>query len=453
MAGIGSLIRNDQPLETGATAVYPYSPSLELKYRFTSRFGDDVELFKRDGNIIHLPRALCPVGQYDNRDEGEHVVFPKGPKPRDYQVEVFKQVADLCKQGLSGVVVAQTGWGKTVLGLHAAYIMQRKTLVITTKEDIYDKWREGAEQFLGLKKHEIGEIRGDKCEVIGTKFCVALIQSMSKDGKYPDWVTKGFGLVIFDETHRVAANQFSAVADLFPAKMRLGLSATIKRSDGKELLVHAHIGPVRATATVEMMVPRVMRFASPWTCPYVTKKDPATGLPVAKRLPHQAGKTAHVEKIMAKNDARNKLICDLIETAFGAGRKTVIFFTLLDHIERIEKRLVFEHGINISRIGKYVGEITKAGKMLREQEQDRPILLTTYNMMSEGTDLPWLDTCLLAMPRSNITQPVGRIRRLFKGKKDPLVMDIVDSTSPVFNSYAETRLRWYNSIGATVLER
>ena len=117
-----------------------------------------------------------------------------------------------------------------MLGYHAAYVVGRKTLVITTKDDIYKQWLEGAKKFLGLPDHLIGEIRGDKCEVNGTAFCVAMIHSLSKDGKYPDWVTKGFGLVIFDEVHRLPAQQFSTVADKFPALLRLGLSAHAERA-------------------------------------------------------------------------------------------------------------------------------------------------------------------------------------------------------------------------------
>ena len=112
--------------------------------------------------------------------------------------------------------------------------------------------------FLGLTPDEVGEIRGDKCEVVGTKFCVAMIQSLSKDGKYPEWITKGFGLVIFDEVHRLPAEQFSTVADMFPALLRLGLSATPYRADGKELLIQAHIGPLRAKTEAQLMVPKVL---------------------------------------------------------------------------------------------------------------------------------------------------------------------------------------------------
>ena len=43
---------------------------------------------------------------------------------------------------------------------------------------------------------------------------------------------------------------------------------------------------------------------------------------------------------------------------------------------------------------------------------------------------------MLAMPRANVTQPVGRIRREYADKEQPVVMDVVDNDSPVFSGYA-----------------
>lgn len=451
MALLSELVRHDAPISTGATAVYPYKAGLENKYRFVSRFGEEVLLHRVDGDVIHLPRALCPLGANDNRDPGDPVVFPKGPHPRPYQVDIFNEVGGLMKDRVSGVVVCPTGWGKTVLGLHAAYVMQRKTLVITTKEDIYMQWIERAKTFLGLEPYEVGEIRGDKCEVVGTKFCVALIQSMSKDDKYPEWITKGFGLVIFDETHRVAATQFSAVADLFPAMVRLGLSATPERADGKEMLVYAHVGPIIAKANIEQLVPKVLRFATEWECPRVFRSD-ESGQKRVVRLPHQAGKTTHIEKHIARDEVRNHLVSELVRSAFQKGRKTVVFSTLHEHFDHLTKTMTRDFGISKKEIGLYVGATTKAERIERDKQTVKPIVLTTYAMMGEGTDIPWLDTCVLAMPRSNVKQPVGRVRREFEGKADPIVMDLMDHDSPVFSKYAANRQKWYGQIGARVVD-
>jgi superfamily II DNA or RNA helicase len=449
---LSELKRTDKPLWTGASAVYLWQAHLENRYRFTSRFGDDVLLHRLDGKHIHLPRALCPLGVDDRRSEGEAVQFPKDPIPRDYQVELFKQTEAVLKTGQSGVIVAATGWGKTVLGFHAAFTVGRKTLIITTKEDIYDKWIEGATSILGLDPSEVGEIRGSKCEVVGTKFVVALIQSLSKEDKYPEWITKDFGLVIFDECHRIAAEQFSRVADMFPAKIRLGLSATPTRSDGKEQLLFAHIGNVIASSSIQLMVPKVLRFQSPWNCPRYYVTDDKTGERKLVRIPHEPGKASRVEKSIAADPDRNKLIAKFIHEAHAKGRKVVIFSTLHEHLKSIHRLCAKEFKISGKDMGFYVGATTKAEKEHREKEKLKPILLTTYTMCSEGTDIDWLDTCILAMPRSNVEQPVGRIRRIVAGKKQPVVMDIVDSDSPILSNYATAREKWYTSIGCDLKE-
>lgn len=447
---ISELIRKDDPISVGATAVYPYSSKIEERYRFVSRFDDEVLLYRVEGNVIHLPRALCPVGPNDQRVRGEVVHFPKKPIPKPNQVELFEETANFLLQDLSGIVSAYTGWGKTVLGYYAAYVVGRKTLVITTKDDIYKQWIDGAQKFLGLEPHEIGEIRGDKCEVVGTKFVVAMIHSLSKDGKYPAWIGQDFGLVIFDECHRVPADQFSAVVDMFPALLRLGLSATPYRSDGKETLVYAHIGPIRARTEAQLMIPKILRVDTEWQCPRVLKNDPITGQRSAVRIPHQPGRTAHLEKIIAADDERNAKIADMILNAFQKGRKTVVFSTLHNHLESIQRQCLKLPGISGKDIGFYIGATTKAEKAKREKEKVKPILLTTYTMMGEGTSIDWLDTAIFAMPRANVTQPAGRIRREYPDKKDPVIFDLIDKDSPVFNGYALAREKWYKSIGATI---
>lgn len=448
MAVLSELIRHDAPLWTGSSAVYPFKSLITKRYRFVSRFDEEVKLYRVDGNVIHLPRALCPVANDDRRDPGTPVHFPKTPEPRPHQETLFRETREFLQAGQSGVVSAYTGWGKTVLGYYAAAVLGVKTLVVTTKDDIYQQWIKGAETFLGLKPHEIGEIRGDKCQVVGTKFVVAMIHSLSKDGKYPDWIGDGFGLVIFDECHRVPAEQFSEVADRFAAKWRLGLSATPERADGKELLVYAHIGPVRAKTKAQLMVPKVLRFTSAWECPRVLREN-KNGEKRVVRLPHQAGKTAHIEKIIAADPVRNHMIADLAESAFRKGRTNVIFSTQHEHLHSIERAIV-QMGISKKEIGYYIGATTKADKDKRDKQKVRPILLTTFAMMGEGTSIDWIDTCILAMPRSNVTQPVGRIRREYPDKGDPVVMDIMDHDSPVFSGYAANRLQWYNSIGADI---
>jgi hypothetical protein len=335
----------------------------------------------------------------------------------------------------------------TVLGYAAAYALGRKTLVVTTKDDIYQQWIEGAQKFLGLAHNQVGEIRGDKQQVEGRSFVVAMIHTLAK-GKLSPELAGQFGLVIFDECHRVPADTFSEVADMFPALWRLGMSATLERSDGKDLLLHAHIGPLRCATEAQLMIPKVLRFTSSWQCPRVMRTD-EDGEKKIIRLPHLPGKTTHIEKVIAADPDRNKELAALIHTAYARGRRTVVFSTLHDHLHALH-RAAHAMGISTKDMGYYIGATTKDEVAAREKASVKPVVFTTYGMAGEGTNLPWLDCCILAIPRAQVEQPVGRIRREYPDKPTPTVMDLVDYDSPVFAGYASSRMAWYGRCGAVV---
>jgi superfamily II DNA or RNA helicase len=456
MPSIGDLMRPEAPLRYGASAVFPKKMLWEKQYRFTSRFDEEVLLHRVEGKNMLLPRALCTPGQgtLDTRSKGVGVSFPKAPTPRPNQVEIFAETFAFLDKGLSGLVVCYTGWGKTVLGYAAAAHLGRCTLVVTTKDDIFSQWVEDAPKFLGIKPSEIGIIRGDVVKVHGCKIVVAMIHTLAKDdGRVTKQMARSFGLVIFDECHRVPAESFSVVADMFPAYWRLGLSATPERSDGKELLVYAHIGPVRAATEAEEMIPKVLRYKSVWKCPrqLASFTDPETGAVLKKvqRVPHTPGKTTHIEKILQHDPTRNAQLGDIIKTVFDAGRKTVVFSTLLEHLELIHQAAIAV-GVPESAFGLYVGVTGKGAHEEREKAKVKPVMLTTFGMCSEGTNIPWLDCGILAMPRSNVKQPCGRIRRAYDNKRTPVWIDLVDHDSPVFSGYAASRKNWYKSIGAEI---
>jgi superfamily II DNA or RNA helicase len=66
-------------------------------------------------------------------------------------------------------------------------------------------------------------------------------------------------------------------------------------------------------------------------------------------------------------------------------------------------------------------------------------------MTSEATDVPWWDCLLLATPRANVTQAVGRVLREYPGKPKPVVVDFVDTDSVILQGYFKARLRQYTS--------
>lgn len=436
------------PLSYGAGAMYHWSPQLAEKFTFTSRFGDSVEMFQAQGVYIVLPREVCPVGLGDQRVVGGPAGFQNLFKARSAdQDRVVAESLHLLKAGHSHILAAPTGYGKTIIGCALAGYMNVPTLVITTKEDIVEQWVKAAKDVLGLEKTEIGIWRGDHIP-IGKKFVVSLVQSVLKGyDRYPKSLYDSFGLVICDEVHRMAADQFSQAMWYLPAKLRLGLSATPWRKDGKDVVFQSHIGTVRVRAELEVMIPKILLHESGWKVPIWS----SYGTP--KKMPHTPGKTMHVDKLLAASLPRNMVIVDFTLKAKSKDRATMIFSTLTNHLRELE-RLFLEAGVAKKDIGYYVGSTFYSGDKKskarqREEAKYKPIILATYAMASEATDIPWLDTCVLATPRADVVQIVGRIRREYPDKKQPIVFDLVDGDSNVFKMYASKRQRWYRMLDAT----
>ena len=104
------------------------------------------------------------------------------------------------------------------------------------------------------------------------------------------------------------------------------------------------------------------------------------------RLPHQPGKTTHIEKMIAADNVRNHMVARLVKQACDKDRNIVVFSTLVDHLKAIHRACVKAEGISGRQMGFYLGASIKAEKEQREREKVKPILFATYAMMSEGTE-------------------------------------------------------------------
>ena len=76
---------------------------------------------------------------------------------------------------------------------------------------------------------------------------------------------------------------------------------------------------------------------------------------------------------------------------------------------------------HIAPVGYYVGGMKE--KHLKESEVKK-VILATYAMAAEALDIKTLSTLIMATPKTDVTQAVGRILRTKDHK--PLVVDIVD---------------------------
>lgn len=433
------------PDSTGAAAVFPFTEDLARQWTTNSRYEDVITLYKTQGKgadrKILLPRNAFNLGKVDNRVEGLPIKFETDFVPRGEEQERFiAEARKLLLGGKSFLAEAPTGSGKTVMSTQIIANVGRKTAVIVTKEDIAQQWALAFKKFLKLPDKDIGWVQGDTCQIIDKKVVIMMVQSLSKEGKYTPAMFNDIGLLIVDEVHRIAAEHFSNAIWLFNAKLRIGLSATPTRKDGREVVFNTHIGNVMVKMTQMKLLPRVLIRTSQWKVPLVYwggKMQP---------LPHTAGKTMHVNKYLAKDPKRNAEIAKFVKAAYDKDRRIIVMSDIRDHLE-VLTGLLIGVGVKTADIAYYWGGIKKEERAMAAK---RKVLLATYGFTSEGTDLPRFDTLVMATPRSDVVQIAGRVLREHPDKKEPLIFDIVDSASRVLQAYAGKRQQWYRKIGAKV---
>ena len=86
--------------------------------------------------------------------------------------------------------------------------------------------------------------------------------------------------------------------------------------------------------------------------------------------------------------------------------------------------------------------------------EDKQVIFATYAIASEGYDQKGLDTLILASPRSDVIQSVGRILRDKPCDRAhvPLIIDVVDTFS-LFMGQATKRQAFYKSCKYTIKSR
>lgn len=421
------------PIHTDAMAHYPYNPGIESAMIFVSKYGDVVNMAHRYGDNIAIPRRFAPSLGIDNRsDRVIGVLKPKCGYKDAEQERCVKESLALLNKGVDHIIESPTGSGKSMMGVFLGCYTGRATLIVVTKEDLIDGWKKNL-ALAGVPEDEIGIAQADKLKYKGCRFVIGMIHSLAIRGKYDHEFLSYFGLVIFDEVHRAAADSFQIAAQQVHAKLRVGLSATPDRPDGKDLVLRGHIGEVLVRGTSIPMVPKVLVKETGWEIPEYCKN-------------YGPGQMMIVEKAMAYSAPRNAIIAAFVREAFLAGRNTVVMSSNLAHLDKLHNAI--GPLVGGENLGRYVGQMSKEELAIGSR---RRVVLATYGMCAEGTDCPWWDTLVPATPRKDQKQINGRVMRSLEGKKEPVILDLVDRHK-IFRAYHNNRLKQYYEVGAKVVK-
>lgn len=438
---------NDIPMHTAAMSRYPFSHGVKALYTFKTAFGEEVCGAIQEGNTLLVPRESVPYATppYDFRVSYPVKAVPCTFTPRHNQSELCEKSIKLLLAGQNHVFDASTGFGKSVCGSYIAARLGQPTLIIVTKQDLLDQWENTLIKLLKIPPSLVGRIQQDTCKWEGKQFVIGMAHSLIITGRYPEEMYRYFGMVIWDEVHTMATDCFIRACQLFPAKYRLGFSATPDRKDGKTRLLHWHIGPTLVKGTVVALPPKILVVNTGWRIP--TRRKLIGNSWEHVPIPHAPGRMMGVYKAQADSPQRNSILVNFAVQAYHAGRRTVVLTDLTDHLDKLF-HLLCSAGVCGSEIGYYVGSMTKEAL---EASKKRKLVLATYKMCSTGTDVPDWDTLILASPRADVKQSIGRVMREKEGKLTPVILDPVDA-DPLFKNFHQSRLKQYRAVGATVVQ-
>ncbi|BAY14485.1 type III restriction enzyme res subunit [Anabaenopsis circularis NIES-21] len=137
--------------------------------------------------------------------------------------------------GRQGVVVLPTAAGKTYLAQMAMQATPRTTLIVVPTLDLMHQWY--AHLVAAFPDAEVGLLGGgsrDKSPILVATYDSAAIHAEALGNKY--------ALIVFDECHHLPTDFSKVIAEYAIAPYRLGLSATLERTDGKHADLNILIG-------------------------------------------------------------------------------------------------------------------------------------------------------------------------------------------------------------------
>ena len=229
-----------------------------------------------------------------------------------------------------------------------------------------------------------------------------------------------------------------------PAKYKYGLTATLKRKDGKERIVLMQLGPVRykdlSKVSSELMHKVLVQETG------ISSDDLSN-----------EHTTNELYDCLYINAIRNMQIVMDIRNCLDENRYPIVLTERKEHIDLLEKEL--SPYVKVYKLHGGLKKKEREGIMdeLQNISDDvRRVIIATSKYVGEGFDYPILDTLFLTLPISwsgRIKQYAGRLHREYHEKKEVRIYDYVDSRIDAAMKMYEKRSKGYRSMGYQIIEQ
>ena len=392
-------------------------------------------IFSENTQKIYIPKyyGLEKFGQPDEirLDPGENIDLNFNGTLRSHQQDPISKCMETFGTHSTGrgggILSLPCGEGKTACACYIISQLKKKTFVLVHKEFLLNQWVERISDF--LPNSRIGKIQGDVVDIENKDIVIGMIQSISMK-QYPLDLFDSFGFVILDESHRCPSRVFSKALAKINCTYMLGLSATPNRKDGLTKVLKWFIGDIIFQRVGKSALnSELIRYV--YCCKDEVYSKELTGC--YGKL-NSAGMINNIASFMPRT---NFIVEKIVECIRENNRQVLILSDRKEQLRDIERAMA-EKGIEI---GYYIGGMKQSALELSTKKL---AILATYQMAAEGLDIATIDTIVLATPKTDIEQAVGRIRPKTgdSERNTPLVIDIVDEFS-IFENQAFKRLAFY----------
>ena len=283
-----------------------------------------------------------------------------------------------------------------------------------------------------LPNAKVGIIQQKKIEVDGYDIVIGMLHSLVLK-EYDSEIFEDFGFCIIDEVHHLGAETFSKVFKKTNIEYVCGLTATPNREDKLEKIIYWHIGNILYLEKADINQQININLCG-FNC-----NDELFKVVINNRTKN-AQMSTMITNISNIKSRTNTIINFVIKIKKNEPlRKILILSERLEHLDEMMK-LIEIYNISVS---KYIGGMSEKNL---EKSEAADIILSTYQMSSEGLDIPTLNTIVLSTSRKNVEQSVGRILRKQSGHAViPLIIDIIDNIKQ-FKNQSSIRKRYYKKI-------
>jgi superfamily II DNA or RNA helicase len=387
-------------------------------------------IYRESGNKIYIPRfygeTQFGVAKQIKILSGDTINICFKGELRENQIPVVDAYFNHIKgqgQGGGGLLELPCAYGKTILALYICAFLKKKTIIIVHKEFLMNQWIERIRQF--LPDARIGKIQGQIIDIENKDIVIGMLQSLSmKD--YTDTTFQSFGLTIIDEVHHISSEVFSCALFKLVTLYTLGLSATMNRKDGTTKVFKMFLGDVI----------------------YKGKRDEEHAVTV--RAIEYTSNDSEFKRVVTDFRGNTQYSTMISKLCTFNSRSEFILKVLADMLieNPLQQIMILAHNRNLltyfydavkdrnlATVGYYVGGMKE--KALKETES-KTVIIATFSMAQEALDIKTLTTLIMATPKTDIEQAVGRILRDKHGS--PVVVDIIDEHSLFRNQWTKRKV-------------